>query len=171
MPRGWTDGDPAKGTPHRRVREKIGLLMADVTDDPRALALALLKVAETRPEAVLDALIWLHEASGLSAAWQKRRAHVSRVLEPLLPRGLPLLQLGAEGQVHLRGVPARVQGAERLVAALPAVPDGDAEYGPAVAPAEEGQADGTAADPVASGTPVGGTGAAGEDPHPVPLIV
>ena len=60
MPRGWTDDDPAKGRPHRRVHEKIGLLLADVVDDPRALVIVIKRIAEKRPEDVLDALAWLH---------------------------------------------------------------------------------------------------------------
>jgi hypothetical protein len=61
VPRGWTDNDPAKGLPHRRVREKIDLLLADVDDDPLALTALVRKIAMTRPEAVLDALAWLHD--------------------------------------------------------------------------------------------------------------
>ena len=61
MPKGWTDNDPAKGTPHRRVRERVTLLMEDVAGDPAALAAAIWKIAETRPHDVLDALVWLHE--------------------------------------------------------------------------------------------------------------
>lgn len=59
MPRGWTDDDPAKGTPHRRVREQVGLLLGDTgygSQDGELLRTVILKLAEKRPEEVRDAL-------------------------------------------------------------------------------------------------------------------
>lgn len=64
MPKGWTDDDPAKGTPHRRVREQVGLLLRAVREDCGSysdafgvLEQVILKLAGKRPEAVRDALV------------------------------------------------------------------------------------------------------------------
>jgi hypothetical protein len=59
MPKGWNDDDPMKGRPHRRVHEQIGLLMGDIGDDHLALEQLVLRIADKRPEDVLDALVWL----------------------------------------------------------------------------------------------------------------
>ncbi|HVT97930.1 MAG TPA: hypothetical protein VHE33_10500 [Acidobacteriaceae bacterium] len=58
MSRGWTDNDPAKGTPHRRTREKISLLLNDLQGDSEALVAVIDKIAEKHPDAVLDAVLW-----------------------------------------------------------------------------------------------------------------
>jgi hypothetical protein len=59
MPKGWTDDDPGKGKPYRRVHEQIGLLLDGIGDHGLSLRTVLLKIAETRPLEVLDALVWL----------------------------------------------------------------------------------------------------------------
>ncbi len=69
MPRGWTDNDPAKGTPDRRTREKIGLLLGGWPEQYGdgayvALEQVVWRVAEKRPQDVLDALVWLVEEDG-----------------------------------------------------------------------------------------------------------
>ena len=64
MPKGVLGGiapDPEKGRPYRHLRARIRLLLADVADDPLALEQLVLKIAEKRPEDVLDALTWLTE--------------------------------------------------------------------------------------------------------------
>jgi hypothetical protein len=55
MARGWTDNDPAKGVPHRRVHEKLHLLLAG---DIKAswLQEMLITMAEKRPVEVLEAV-------------------------------------------------------------------------------------------------------------------
>jgi hypothetical protein len=59
MPKGWTDDDPGKGQPYRRVHEQIGLLMTDIGGDAAVLEKLVLKIAASRPLEVLDALVWL----------------------------------------------------------------------------------------------------------------
>lgn len=61
MSRGWTDNDPAKGTPHRRTREKISLLLDGLQGDAEALVSVIDKIAEKHPDAVLDALVWVFD--------------------------------------------------------------------------------------------------------------
>jgi hypothetical protein len=65
MAKGWTDRDPAKGIPYRRTREKIELLLGSRDQGEllsyEDLLAVVLKVAERRPEDVLDALTWLHD--------------------------------------------------------------------------------------------------------------
>jgi hypoxanthine-guanine phosphoribosyltransferase len=61
MPRGWNEADPEKGQPNRHTRAKIRLMMQDILDDPLALRAVIDKIAEKRPEDVLDAVLWVTE--------------------------------------------------------------------------------------------------------------
>lgn len=64
MARGYAGpADPEKGQPHRHTRAKISLLMQDIEGGHLALKTLVLKIAEKRPEEVLDALIWLTETN------------------------------------------------------------------------------------------------------------
>jgi hypothetical protein len=64
MPRGYAGpADPLKGVPYRHTRAKITLLLQDIADDHLALTAVLMRVAEKRPEDVLDAVIWVTEDS------------------------------------------------------------------------------------------------------------
>jgi hypothetical protein len=51
--------DPEKGTPYRHTRQKITLMLEPILDDPRALLAVIGKVAEKRPEDVLDAVLFV----------------------------------------------------------------------------------------------------------------
>jgi hypothetical protein len=62
------DNDPKKGTPHRRTHEKIELLLSALpkqytsyADAYGALELVLHRIADKRPDDVLDALVWLND--------------------------------------------------------------------------------------------------------------
>lgn len=58
MPKGWTDDDPDKGKPYRHTRAKIRLMLDDpLAGLPGVCETILLKIAEKRPEDVLDALL------------------------------------------------------------------------------------------------------------------
>ncbi|HEY1705532.1 MAG TPA: hypothetical protein VGG75_38085 [Trebonia sp.] len=61
MPRGYAGApDPDKGIPYRHVRQKIRLLLSGrlaLDADGEVLLAVLLKVAEKRPDDVLDAVI------------------------------------------------------------------------------------------------------------------
>lgn len=63
MARGWDEVDPDKGKPHRHVRVKIDLLLSDLDveswADAGVLYTILMKVAEKRPEEVLDAVTFV----------------------------------------------------------------------------------------------------------------
>jgi hypothetical protein len=54
---GGIEPDPDKGRPNRHTRAKAKLMIDSLNDKPGALALALLLLAEKRPEDTLDALI------------------------------------------------------------------------------------------------------------------
>jgi hypothetical protein len=59
MARGWNETDPEKGVPNRHTRAKIRLLLGDHlygNESAGLLGKILLKVAEKRPEDVLDAV-------------------------------------------------------------------------------------------------------------------
>ena len=59
MAREWNEEDPEKGVPYRHTRAKIRLLLehdGDLVTYETLLAI-LLKVAEKRPEDVLDAVL------------------------------------------------------------------------------------------------------------------
>lgn len=57
MPRGYTGPpDPDKGKPYRHTQAKIRLMLKDIEDDPLALVQVILRLAEKRPEDVLDAV-------------------------------------------------------------------------------------------------------------------
>jgi TnpA family transposase len=59
MPRGWNETDPEKGQPNRHTRAKIRLMMQDILEDHFALRAVIDKIAEKRPEDVLDAVLWV----------------------------------------------------------------------------------------------------------------
>lgn len=60
MARGRNEEDPEKGVPYRHLRARIRLLLGDHlygSESAELLGKILLKVAEKRPEDVLDAVI------------------------------------------------------------------------------------------------------------------
>src|SRR6267154_876432 len=62
------------------------------------------------------------------------------LLGPVVLAGLPVLQVRTQGKVLLPAVRPRVQGAGRLVTALPVLPGADAEHEPPLASRQAGQA-------------------------------
>jgi hypothetical protein len=60
MARGYTGPpDPDKGKPNRHTRAKINLMLTDIREDHLALEQVILKIAEKRPEDVLDAVLYV----------------------------------------------------------------------------------------------------------------
>ena len=69
MARGWNEIDPDKGMPHRHVQAKIRLMLTDYSVECESCGLhrpgfsesvlkeIILKIAEKRPEDVLDAVL------------------------------------------------------------------------------------------------------------------
>lgn len=60
MARGWNEEDPDKGKPHRHVQAKIRLMLGDHlygNESAELLGKIVLKIAEKRPEDVLDAVL------------------------------------------------------------------------------------------------------------------
>lgn len=66
MARGWHGKDPEKGVPYRHLRDKVTLLTDGLLLNPdgEVLLRVLLKVAEKRPEDVLDAVIAVMDDNG-----------------------------------------------------------------------------------------------------------
>ena len=56
MARGWNETDPDKGKPNRHTRRKVELMLSGVEDIPLLTAI-IVKIAEKRPEDVLDAVL------------------------------------------------------------------------------------------------------------------
>lgn len=76
MARGYVGPpDPEKGQPHRHTRAKIELLMKPIMNDPLALAAVIGRIAQKRPDDVLDAVIYVvndeKEVAGRAAAEEK----------------------------------------------------------------------------------------------------
>lgn len=102
MPKGWTDTDPDKGKPYRHTRAKIRLLLADIAGDAAALEKLVMRLAEKRPDDVLDAMVWLCRDDD-------DENHLLR----LTPREAEQLERAMDGDgpavcvTHLRFVPCR----------------------------------------------------------------